>query len=211
MDITQITFLYVSIVLIVITAYFYMSEKVILKDLIAILSGLTIALGLINYITLQNETKKKNDLDSKRNYIDNISSIFVKINSFYLQYPNELHNLFYEFYGFNSFPQKCTNIVTPSVTPSVNNINDDINSIEFMVINIIIEYLSNMFIVNPNIFNDLNIRNRITCFTQSKKFKKILSVVKDNYSQEFIDSLNQEKIILINELGNQNVIVPHFQ
>jgi len=207
MDTTQITFLYISLVLAVITAYFYMSEKVILKDLIGILSGLTIALGLINYITIQNETNTKKDIDSKRNYIDNISSIFVKINSLYLEYPNELHNLFYEFYGFNSFPENSAVSVIQN-TPKPTTDNQTINSMEFMVINIIVEYLSNMFIINPEIFNDLNTRNRIACFTQSKKFKKILSVIKNNYSQEFINSLNQEKIILISELDNQNVNIP---
>lgn len=213
-NISQMIIVYVLLVLIVICTYFYTSEKFIIKDIIAILSGLTIALGLLNYINIAIQNDIKKDKENKQNYIDNISSIFIKINSLYLQYPNELHNLFYEFYGYNNFPlsnESLENTPTPSTSPTSSPTKShEINSIEFMCINLIIEYLNNMYIVNPLILSDLNIRNRITCFTQSNKFKTILASIKDNYSPDFFEALNTEKIILHKELNNQNINIPYL-
>jgi len=201
MDIKYIIYSYLLIVISIGIIYMKIEKKTILTDIVAILSGLTISFGLINYISAERQAQIQNSEQKKKNYIDNVSQLFIKINSIYLKYPKELNDLFYEFYGYNSFPLENEE--------NHNNENDAITSIEFTMINIIIESLNNMYIINPEIFDDLNIRNRILCFINSKKFKKILSQIKNNYSYHFINKLLEEQIITNKEIDVENVNIPY--
>jgi hypothetical protein len=219
---------YILIIGIVMLTYFSVTNKVVVKDIVAILSGLTIALGLINYIGVERRNKVVSETTSKKDYIDNISSTFIKIDSLYLQYPDELRDLFYEFYGFNDFPQSDQ---TPNPTPSTSTnppnstpVSDVIiekrkkpigttsviSSKEFICIHLILEYLSNMFLINPEIFSELKIRQRIACYTQSNKLKYVLSSVKENYSVDFIKALDSQQLIMNSELDSENINIPYL-
>lgn len=195
MDTSYIIYGYIIMIGIMTIIYLKLDRKDTLKDIVAILSGTTIALGLLNYVTIAKEKEKQEELQSKKLYIENISSLFVKINSEYIDHPEELNDLFYEFYGYNNFPLNKSK-------------NNNISSFEFMVINVIIEHLNNMYIINPSIFKDLNIRNRLLCFTNSRKFKRVLSHLKNNYSFDFISSLIKEGIIRKDEIDLESVSIP---
>lgn len=98
-----------------------------ITDIVAILSGTTIALGLLNYVATENERNKKEEREKNLNYVNNISSVFNDIDNLYFKNADHLHNLHYE---YNSFP----------ISKKIGDKNE-ITSHEYIAISIIIEYL----------------------------------------------------------------------
>ena len=83
--------------------------------------------------------------------------------------------------------------------------NNKINNYEYIVISIIIEDLVTMFIIDNNIFEDLNFQNRINNFARSKKFKFVLSYNKGSYPPSFIKKIIDENIIHPRDLQIENI------
>ena len=65
-----------------------------------------------------------------------------------------------------------------------------------------------MFIINENIFKDLNFRNRIVNYTNSKKFRRVLAYNKNNYSYAFLKKMNDLKIIVSTDIEVENISIP---
>lgn len=208
--------MYLLFVSMLISLYVYSKDKLFIKDIVAILSGTTIALGLFNYINTEKERSDREKKEYSLSYISNVSSIFNKIDNLYLQYPDKLNDLFYEFYGFNNFPKNNKNKdkqapQQQSVKDDIkNNLVDDVTDIEYITINILIEYINNIFITNPEIFEDINFRNKLINYLRSKKFKTVMSFTRNNYSPEFIKLLNDQNFILSSELSVETINVPKF-
>jgi hypothetical protein len=209
LDTGIIILLYVTLAISLISIYIYSSDKILIKDIVAILSGTTIALGLLNYVGAERERIKREENENKINYINNVSSIFNKIDNLYLENSDQLHDLFYEFYGYNSFPLNNLNNQNNNLIKSEKDKNEqNISSKEYIVINIIVEYLNNIFITNPEVYADLNFRNRIINYFNSNKLKKVLSYNKNNYSPEFIKALNINKFISTEEIAVESISIP---
>jgi hypothetical protein len=203
-NINTIIIFYLIITLGLIVIYMYTSNKIIIRDIVGILSGTTIILGLMGYVTSEQERTNRENRENKLNYINNVSSVFNKIDNMYLEYPESLHNLYYEFYGYNNFPIKNNENNENKLTKHNNNV----TSKEYIAINIIIEYFNNIYITNPEIFEDLNFRNKIINYLKSEKFKKVLSYTKNNYSPDFINLLNEQDFINTNELQVETIDIP---
>jgi hypothetical protein len=196
--------------MILILLYIYTdTNRQLITGVVSILSGSTIALGLMNYINSENTRVNQEKATAKRNYIDFISSTFDKIDSYYLERPEDLHDLFYEFYSYSNFP---INPLGKKKKTSDNEINNgNITDIEYIVLLKIIQQINIMFITNPNIFEDLNFRNKIINYTRSNKFKKVLSYNKNNFSIDFINKLNELKIIDTNEIQVEQITIPSLK
>jgi hypothetical protein len=235
MDFTTILYLYFLLIIILIYLYIHtIKHRLIITGIVSILSSSTLVIGLINYINneqLRNETETKTN---QKNYIDFISGSFDKIDNYYINNPAELHSLFYEFYGYNNFPEKYSgkinginnnsinnnSINNNSINNNdVNNNNDDdnkdidktinnITSIEYITLLKIIQYIEIMFIINENIFKDLNFRNRIINYTNSKKFRRVLAYNKNNYSNDFLKKMSELKIIDSSDIEVENISIP---
>ena len=65
-----------------------------------------------------------------------------------------------------------------------------------------------MFIINEDIFKDLNFRNRIINYTNSKKFRRVLAYNKNNYSNAFLKKMNELKIIVSTDIEVENISIP---
>lgn len=199
---------YFIVILILILLYIYTdTHRHLITGVVSILSGSTIALGLLNYISTENARKIQEENNKKKNYIDFISSTFDKIDSYYLQNPDELHDLFYEFYSYSNFP---INNLRNKKEKNIN-INGNVTDIEYVILLKIIQQINIMFITNPNIFEDLNFRNKIINYTRSNKFKEVLSYNKNNFSSEFINKLNELKIINTNEIQVEQITIPSLK
>lgn len=189
---------YIIVVFVILTIYIYSPHSKLVTDSISILSGLTIALGIINFSNIEKQNEINKQVEKMNSYVNNISSVFNKIDLLYVNNMKDLHNLYYEFYGFNNFPAPTK----PDSNPN------RITSLEYITIQMIIDYLYNIFITNPEIFTDINFKNKITTYTNSKKFKSVFAFLKNNYSPDFMKVLNERQIIKDNEIDIDNINIP---
>jgi len=197
---------YFVIIAILIVIYIYAeTNRQLITGIVSILSGSTIALGLLNYMNNENTRLMQQQYNERRDYIDFISSSFDKIDSYYLDNPNDLHDLFYEFYGYSNFP-----INSKRKKNETNKNGSDITDIEYIVLLKIIQQINIMFITNPDIFEDLNFRNKIINYTRSTKLKEVLSYNKNNFSSSFINKLNDLKIINYNDMQVEQITIPNL-
>jgi len=136
---------------------------------------------------MSNENTKQiqDAYNAKRDYIDFIGRSFDKIDSYYLENPNELNNLYYEFYGYSNFPVRN---IKENINQNQNQRSDSnsltedkrkVTDIEYIVLLKIIQQINIMFITNEKIFEDINFRNKLINFTRSAKFKEVLSFNKN--------------------------------
>ena len=230
------TVLYLYFLLIAILIYLYIhtvEHRILITGVVSILSSSTLVIGLINYVSNENVKIEQETKTNQKNYIDFISGSFDKIDNYYINNPKDLHSLFYEFYGYNNFPEKYSgndkiNDVNNSINNSTNNniinnidinnnddnnkdidnIIDNITSIEYITLLKIIQYIEIMFIINEDIFKDLNFRNRIINYTNSKKFRRVLAYNKNNYSNAFLKKMNELKIIVSTDIEVENISIP---
>jgi hypothetical protein len=214
------------LVIILIYLYIYVVEhRKVISGIVSIVSTSTLLVGLINYVNNEEVKNQQTNESNQKKYIDFISGSFDKIDNYYINNPSELHSLYYEFYGYNNFPEKYTNSKINNVTNnSINNnsINnndetnnkntdktiDNITPIEYITLLKIIQYIEIMFIINKNIFTDLNFRNRIINYTSSKKFKRVLAYNKNNYSSAFLQKMEDLKIIINRDIEVENIPIP---
>ena len=226
-DFSNVLIFYFILIIILIYLYINLQQhRVIISGVVSILSSSTIALGLLNYVNSESIRQDSETKHNTKNYIDFISGSFDKIDNFYITNPKELHSLFYEFYGYNNFPEKYNQFGNTHINETHenemslhnnNNNNDDndnasktkdISPIEYITLLKIIQYIEIIFIVNPNIFQDINFRNRIINYTNSSKFKKVLSYNKNNYSVNFIKKLDELHIIKFDDIEVENIPIP---
>lgn len=209
------TVLYLYFLLIAILIYLYIhtvEHRILITGVVSILSSSTLVIGLINYI---NNEKIKQDTDNKmiqNNYVE----YFDKIDGYYISNPKELQSLFYEFYGYNNFPEKYDS--NDKINNKNNNDNDNnknidntinnITSIEYITIIKIIQYIEIIFIMNNNIFEDLNFRNRIINYTRSQKFKNVLAYNKNSFTYNFIKKLLDLQLIYVKDIEVENISIP---
>jgi hypothetical protein len=220
MDFTNILYIYFISIVILIYLYVYADEKnrKIITGVLSILSSSTLAIGLINYISTEKTRYDQENKTNQKNYIDFISGSFDKIDNYYINNPEQLHSLYYEFYGYSNFPEKYENSkINDKNNNIINNNKDnnmdmsvinDITSIEYITLLKIIQYIEIMFIINENIFQDLNFRNRLINYTHSKKFRRVLAYNKNNYSQNFIKKMNELNIITFDDIKVENITIP---
>ena len=117
----------------------------------------------------------------------------------YIENMEELNNLYYEFYGFNNF---SVGQIKKTGDKSI------ITNLEYITIQKIIDYLFNIFITNPDIYYDINFNNKIINYTNSNKFKKVFSYIKNNYSPSFIKLLNDQQIIKNSDIYVETINIP---
>jgi len=220
MDFTNILYIYFISIVILIYLYVYADEKnrKIITGVLSILSSSTLAIGLINYVSTEKTRYDQENKTNQKNYIDFISGSFDKIDNYYINNPEQLHSLYYEFYGYSNFPEKYENSKINDKNNNIININkdnnmdmsliNDITSIEYITLLKIIQYIEIMFIINENIFQDLNFRNRLINYTHSKKFRRVLAYNKNNYSQNFIKKMNELNIITFDDIKVENITIP---
>jgi hypothetical protein len=230
-DFTNVLYFYFILICILIYLYIHTSKhRVLITGIVSILSSSTLVLGLVNYVSSENVKIVEETKRNQKNYIDFISGSFDKIDNYYINNPKELHSLFYEFYGYNNFPEKYNDNdkINDKINDTNNNIinNIDINNnndennknidkvinnitaIEYITLLKIIQYIEIMFIINENIFQDLNFRNRIINYTNSVKFRRVLAYNKNNYSNAFLIKMNDLKIITNDEIEVENISIP---
>ena len=161
-------------------------------NILAVSTTAILLSGVINIVIRHQEKQSLMDKERNQLFIEHNSKNYIEIYKLFLKYPKELGDLFYEFYGSVGFPKRNTE-------------SKQINRYEYIVINIIIENLITMFIIDNDIFQNLQFRNRISSFVRSKKFVYVLSNNKGNYPSEFIKKLLDENLILPKDLQLENV------
>ena len=189
---------YVIVVITMLLFYFLTTEKSFVKDIVAIISGMTLAFGLLNYTNTDRQRQITEKQINNENYMNSVSGVFNKIDNLYLENKNELDNLYYEFYAFNNFPKNKDTQINQNI----------ITGPEYIAINIILGYFYNIFIVHPEIFTKVYFRNKILNYTNSNKFKKVFAYNKGNYSENFIRFLDEQKIISDKELHVESIYIP---
>ena len=204
-----ILMIYFLVILILIICYIYVDkDRQLITGIVSILSGSAVALGLLNYIHGEETKKQQSEYTAKRDYIDFVGGTFDKIDSYYLENPNELNNLYYEFYGYHNFPikDKKENINLKEK----NDIEDKkkITDIEYIVLLKIIQQIEIMFITNEHIFEDISFKNKITNYTRSEKFKKVLAFNKNDFPSVFIQTLDKLQIIIHKDLQIEEISIP---
>ena len=115
------TVLYLYFLLIAILIYLYIhtvEHRILITGVVSILSSSTLVIGLINYVSNENVKIEQETKTNQKNYIDFISGSFDKIDNYYINNPKDLHSLFYEFYGYNNFPEKYNG------NDKINNVNN---------------------------------------------------------------------------------------
>lgn len=187
------------IIIIAVSLYYYekIKDKELIQILIQIITASMIGLGFINYIDNSNKNKLFEISNRNKNYIDSLGKSFDEINSFYLENPKELHNLYEEFYKYNDFPDD----------KSIKN-KQNISPIEYIYILKIINIIYIVYISNITIFEDINFKSQLFNYTRSKKLKYILALNKNNYSHEFINTLTTNQLINVNDLIIENIGIP---
>lgn len=217
-DFKYILYLYFILISILIYLYIHIEKhRILITGIVSILSSSTLAVGLINYVNSENIRNEQETKTNQKNYIDFISGSFDKIDNYYVTNPKELHSLFYEFYGYNNFPEKYDNNNGNNMNHNMNNemvnnnddkVKNNISSIEYITLLKIIQYIEIMFIINENIFQDVNFRNRIINYTNSKKFRRVLAYNKNNYSHSFLKKMINLKIIDSTDIEVENLPIP---
>lgn len=204
----------IFVAMVCILAYLYINiieYRNIISSLASIMSSMAIASGVLSYYyeeQLSMNIRANNDRD---NYIKFISGSLDNIDAQYIASPKELHSLYYEFYGYNNFPQYYDNVATD--TNNTNNKenlskSNPVTPFEYITILKIIQYISIMFVVNNDIFSETHFRNRILNFTQSPKLKYVLSHNKNNFSADFISKLVELKILQLDDMDVSVISIP---
>ena len=170
---SNIIIIFLIVLITIVTSYLILEDhkKILFKDIITILYSSSIIIILLNYV---NTNIKENDT----NYVKYVNQIFLNFDKIFLQYSDELINLYDEIYDNNT-----------SNTP--------ISPTEFIVLNLIINDINNIYHINPQFLNDIYIKNKLMVFSKSNKFKIVFSKNKNHFSPEFIELLKSEKIVTI--------------
>ena len=190
-------FFFIIIMCFLIGLYFSLYKKkrkaLIFMNIIGIATTAILFSGITNIILDNRERRKKKEQEDKNIFIEHNNENFIKIYKLFLEHPKELGNLFYDFYGQYGFPKTDEKY------------SKKINRFEYIVINVIIENLITMFIIDNNIFENLQFRNKIITFINSEKFKYVLARKKRDFPPEFIDKLLSKKIVLPKDLQVENI------
>jgi hypothetical protein len=204
-----ILYIYLTSIVVLITLYIkFRRYRLLISGITSILSSSTLAVGIVNYINTANNKAESDDKENRQNYIDFVSGSFDKIDGLYIDHPEQLHSLYYEFYGYGFFPQHFNN------GDKNNNENADIKhdsnitAMEYITLIKIIQHLEIMYIANHSIFEDTTFRNRILNFTNSNKFRKTLAYNKNNFSHDFIEQLFDSRIIHRDQLDVEEISIP---
>jgi hypothetical protein len=170
---TNIIITFLIVLTTIVTAYLILENhnKILFKDIITIVYSSSIIFILLNYV---NTNIEENDT----NYVKYVNQIFLNFDKIFLEYSDELINLYNEIYDNNT-----------SNTP--------ISPTEFIVLNLIINDINNIYHINPQFLNDIYIKNKLMVFSKSNKFKIVFSKNKNRFSPEFIELLKSEKIVTI--------------
>jgi len=171
METTNIYIYYLIIICVMILVYIYIEEgkKPLYKDIIAIISSSSIILVLIKFI--------QSNLDLEHtNYIKYVNNLVMNFDQLYLQHSSDLKNLFNEIYY---------NIQS----------NGEVTDIEFVVINMIINDINNLYINYSDFLKEERVKNKLLLFTKSKKFLTVFTKIKNNFSSDFVQLLKNNNIL----------------
>ena len=190
------TYIIAAVIVVVVGSYFRMSDKSVIKDIATIISGLTVAIAVTKYMQEEAAKIEESKKQKRLNFAQHISDKLASIDGYYLKYPNDLDELYYEFYGYSNFPW------------SEKQVSKNINKMEFIVINIIIENLESIYHFDPVIFDDNNVKNKIVNYTKSNKFRQVWMYVKHNHTNDFVKKMEKSKLIVPPEL--YQVSIPYI-
>jgi len=194
---TSIIYIYIIVVGIIAT-YYIKTKDTNLRDLVGIISGVSLSSILLQYIFVQKQADLDNNRKSTLDYIDRVNGIFLEINNQLSgPYFPQLQNLIYEFYGYTNYPLGKK----PKKTP--------LTGIEYLMCLRIINLLSSLYKIKNDFYLELDVRNRVMSITRSTKFKTVWSYVKNNYNRDFVYTM--EKYKLIDKIDPVEIVVPTVQ
>jgi len=195
----MVSIIYIYMMVVVMIATYYIKTKdTNLRDLVAIISGVSLSSILLQYIFVQEQAIYDNNRKETLDYIDRVNGIFLEINNL-LSGPHfsDLQNLIYEFYGYTNYPLEKP----PKKTT--------LTGIEYITCIRIINLFSSLYKIKPDFYEELDVRNRVMGITQSNKFKTVWSYVKNNYNRDFVYTM--EKYKLIDKIDPVEIVVPTVQ
>lgn len=195
----MISIIYIYMLVVAMIATYYVKTKdTNLRDLVAIISGVSLSSILLQYIFVQNQADIDNNRKSTLDYIDRVNGIFLEINNQLSgPYFPQLQNLIYEFYGFTNYPLRKEQKKTP------------LTGIEYLTCLRIINLLSSLYKIKNDFYIELDVRNRVMSITRSTKFKTVWSYVKNNYNRDFVHTMEQYKLIDI--LDPAELVIPKIE
>ena len=124
----------------------------------------------------------------------------------FLDNPKELTNLWYEFYGYDNFPNKI-GINEKEINNS--DVTAEITQIEYVTLLKILQKLYVIFIVDNTIYDDIHFINRVWHYIKrSNKCKYVLSLTRSIYSIEFYKKLVSTALVVEGELDIISVSIP---
>ena len=215
MDNSTLILIFVAMILIymIFTYIFFESKREFILGFSKLVQGFAVGFLLLGYI--DNKNKEKNEIikQKKEEYIKYVSDTFDSIEQMFLNNPKELSNLWYEFYGFDNFPEPQSNNDNKNVNQNENQLknidNNAMTQFEYITLLKIIQKIYVVYIQNNDIFNDINFSDKLRHYIKrSKKFKKVFAVTKDMYSIDFYKKLVSTGLIDDADVNVENVDIP---
>lgn len=225
----------VSVIIVVITSY--MKYKSQVSAFINLLSGGTVIIGIFGYLDANSREQENKEKEKSEQYVNYVSRIFTEIDSLFTANPKELEVLFYEFYGYTNFPtpisvikenemavaafKSTTDVITLDGTPipdyrpqyRLTSANkhfhlNNVTPFEYITILIIIEKIAALHKISPEFGKEKHIKNRIKNMTTSKKFGNVWLYCKYNYSEDFIQYLEENNFV--STADPKSVNIPYY-
>jgi hypothetical protein len=170
-----------------------------------VVQGFAVGFLLVGYIENKNKEKEEAIKRKDEEYIKYVSDTVEKIEQMFLDNPKELTNLWYEFYGYDNFPDKIG-----INEKKINNFdNSEITQIEYVTLVKMLQQLYVIFIVDNTIYDDIQFINRVWHYIKrSKKCKHVFSLTREVYSIEFYKKLLEKGLIEESEIDVIDVSIP---
>jgi hypothetical protein len=172
-----------------------------------VVQGFAVGFLLVGYLESKNKEKQDEIKRKEEEYIRYVSDTVEEIEQLFLDNPKELTNLWYEFYGYDKFPNKI-GINEKEINNS--DITSEITQIEYVTLLKIIQKLYVIFIVDSNIYDDIYFINRVWHYIKrSNKCKYVFSVTREIYSIEFYKKLLSTGLLVEDEQDVIDVTIPN--
>ena len=137
-----IIILSISVLLISIIVFNYL-PNIVINNIVSIITCIGIIFASLTYYDQVVKDQEDRIIRNRDDYINNIGNIFIKIDGYYIEYPDKLQDLFYEFYGYNNFPKED------------NNKSEEVTGFEYIIIIMIIENINIIYSVRQNFYDNL--------------------------------------------------------
>jgi len=191
----------------------YGSKRKFIIGISQVVQGFAVGFLLVGYLDAKNKERNEVVKQKKEEYVKYVSETFDSIEQMFLNNPKELSNLWYEFYGFDNFPEPQTNNDNKNGNQNEKQIQNadtsNMTQFEYVTLLKIIQKIYVVYIQNNDIFNDINFSDKLRHYIKrSKKFKQVFGLTKDMYSINFYKKLVSTGLVDDDDVNVERVNIP---